>query len=110
MKLTANEIRLKDTVAMEDFIKSMSHDTRMNVVVWGLECLTVEQVIEALTDSVSDLDLRAIADHINTLDLECDPVPPEADPKSVHYGYSEVDEHQLVADMLAEAKARKGGA
>lgn len=101
--MTPNEIKLADRIALETFIKTMSHEARLCVAVWALECLTEEQVIEVLTDSVPDTGLRRIADHINTLSLECDP-----EPRSAEYGYSEPDEHQLVADLLAEAKARKG--
>lgn len=38
----------------------------------GMSLLNVTGVIEALIDSLSDDDLREIADHINALDLECD--------------------------------------
>lgn len=72
MTLTPNQIRLADTIALESFVKAISPDTRQNIAVWCLECLTAEQVIEVLTDSVPDTGLRQIADHINTLSLECD--------------------------------------
>ena len=109
MKLTPNEIRLKDTMALEGFVKSVSHDTRLCIAVWCLECLTAEQVVEVLADSVPDLGLRLIADRINALDLECDRIV-DMDACDDNYGRMLADDARLVAELLAEAKARKGGA
>lgn len=97
----------EENEAITAVMAAIPFDHAYLMVVRGLERMAAGQVVEALTESVSDLDLRLVANHLAALALECDPVEPEADPGSVHHG--DVDERRLAAELIAEAKARRNG-